>query len=61
MISYIVKDENGNDVDFEVAVNLMDDDLRESLHSEGIETEQEFFDEYCKRHEEKYGEKFVVG
>lgn len=52
---------NNTQVDFEAAVNLMDDEIRESLHAELAPcTEQEFFDAYCKAHEEKYGEKFAV-
>lgn len=52
---------NNTQVDFEAAVNLMDDEIREALHAELAPcTEQEFFDAYCKAHEEKYGEKFAV-
>lgn len=52
---------NNTQVDFEVAVNLMDDEIREALHAELAPcTEQEFFDAYCKAHDEKYGEKFAV-
>lgn len=42
------------------AVNLMDDDIREEIHAEGIEDEQEFLDAYCDRHLEKYGEEFQI-
>jgi hypothetical protein len=46
---------------FEAAVNLMDDDLREEIHRELAPcTEQEFLDEYVKRHKEKFGEEFKV-
>lgn len=52
---------NNTQVDFEGAVNLMDDEICEALHAELAPcTEQEFFDAYCKVHEEKYGEKFAV-
>lgn len=52
---------NNTQVDFEGAVNLMDDEIREALHAELAPcTEQEFFDAYCKAHDEKYGEKFAV-
>ena len=52
---------NNAQVDFEAAVNLMDDDIRESLHAELSPcTEQEFFDAYCKAHEEKFGEEFTI-
>lgn len=52
---------NNDQVDFEAAVNLMDDEIREAIHAELAPcTEQEFFDAYCKAHEEKYGEEFAV-
>lgn len=56
----------GTDVDFEIAVNMMDDEIREQLHEELVMqsdedcTEQKFFDEYCKAHEEKYGEEWEL-
>lgn len=49
----------GTEIDFDAAVSLMDDEIREELHNELAPcTEQEFFDAYCKAHEEKYGEEF---
>lgn len=52
---------NNTQVDFEAAVNLMDDEIREALHAELAPcTEQEFFDAYCKAHAEKYSEEFAV-
>ena len=52
---------NGTKVEFEQCVNLMDDDLREEIHAEMAPCkEQEFLDEYTKRHEEKYGQQFKV-
>lgn len=52
---------NNTQIDFEAAVNLMDDEIREALHMELAPcTEQEFFDAYCKAHEEKYGEEFSI-
>lgn len=56
----------GTDVDFEIAVNMMDDEIREQLHEELVMqsdeecTEQKFFDEYCKAHEDKYGEEWEL-
>lgn len=48
-------------VDYDAAVILMDDDLREQLHAELAPcTEQEFFDEYVELHFERYGEEFTV-
>lgn len=51
----------GYSVDFNVCVQLMDDEIREKLHREiGGCTEQEFLDAYCEEHAEKYGEEFEV-
>ena len=45
------------EIDYDVAVNLMDDDLREEIHADLAPcTGQEFFDEYTKRHEIKFDE-----
>ena len=47
----------GEIVPVNVAIQLMDDDLREKLHCELAPcSEQDFFDAYCKAHEEKFGE-----
>lgn len=44
-------------VDYDMAVLLMDDDLREDIHRDISPcTDQEFFDEYAKRHIQKFGE-----
>lgn len=44
-------------IHYDVAVNMMDDDLREELHFELAPcTEQEFFEAYAKAHQEKFGE-----
>lgn len=54
-----VKNESGKEVDYEEAVNLMDDDIREELHMELAPcSNQEFFDAYCARHLETFGESF---
>ncbi|MDL2216050.1 hypothetical protein LJB77_03235 [Ruminococcaceae bacterium OttesenSCG-928-N02] len=54
-----VKNEHGQELQFEAAVNIMDDDIREALHMELAPCEeQEFFDAYCAKHIEKYGEDF---
>ncbi len=59
-MKYVI-DQNGNNIDYEAAVNLMDNEIREELHREMAPcTEQEFYDAYCKRHEETYHEEFVV-
>ena len=45
---------------FDYAVALMDDEIREAIHAEGIcDTEEAFLDEYRRRHLEKYGEEFT--
>ena len=52
---------NGNEVSMDAAVMLMDDEIREAVNFDIAPcTEQEFVDEYCKRHFEKYGEDFIV-
>lgn len=54
-----VMNEWGTVVDFEAAVSMMDDDLREHIASETeVCNDQEFFDAYCKAHEERFGEEF---
>ena len=62
----IVTNDYGVDIDYDIAVNMMDDEIREQLHEELVMqsdedcTEQKFFDEYCKAHEEKYGEEWEL-
>ena len=57
-----VEDEDGHLVNYEVAVAMMDDDLREQLHREMAPcTNQEFYAAYVKAHAAKYnGEKFQI-
>ena len=51
----------GLEIDFNIAVSLMDDEIREQIHSDLAPcTEQEFFEAYCLAHEKKYGEKFEL-
>ena len=50
-----VINQSGKEIDFTAALALMDDDIRESLHAEGYETEQDFFTAYETAHAEKYG------
>lgn len=46
---------------YNAAVNLMDDDLREELHSTMAPcTDEEFLEAYMEAHEAKYGEEFTV-
>ena len=59
--SVTVVNQYGLDVDFDQAVNLMDDELCYRIHNElNIDDAQEFFDTYCKAHLEKYGEEFEL-
>lgn len=53
---------HGIEIDFDVAVNLMNDELREELHRELAPcADQEFFDAYAKAHEIKFGESWECG
>lgn len=46
---------------YEAAVQLMDDELREQVHKDLAPcTDEQFLEEYCKRHLEKYGIEFVI-
>lgn len=55
--SNLVINPYGIEIDFDAAGALMDDDIREEVHAELAPcTPQAFFDRYCKRHEEHYGE-----
>lgn len=51
----------GTEINYEVAVELMDDDIREELTAELAPcTEQEFFTAYAKAHAEKFGEEWEL-
>lgn len=58
---------NGKSVDFDAAVNLMDDEIREHLHStvadynqDDPKSHQNFVDAYCVAHSQRFGEDFQV-
>ena len=52
----VVVNRSGTEVDWEAAINLMDDEIREKLHSEIAPcSEQEFFTAYEIAFEEKNG------
>lgn len=56
-----ITNEFGVEINFDAAVNIMDDDIREMLHEEIAPcTDQEFFDAYCKAHEERFGEEWEL-
>lgn len=52
---------NGNEFDYNMAVILMDDEIREDLNDKLAPcTDQEFIDAYCEEHYNKYGIDFVI-
>ena len=53
---------NGKTIDFDAAVNLMDDEIRENLHNKMAPcTDQEFMDAYVQAHAAKFDdEEFQV-
>lgn len=57
-----VTDTEGNVYDFEYAVSMMDEELREEVHADMAPcTDQEFFEEYVTRHNERFeGAPFFV-
>ena len=47
--------------EFDLAVSLMDDEIREKIHMELAPcTEEEFLEAYKAAHKEKYGEEFQM-
>lgn len=55
----------GNQIDFDIAVEFMDDDLREKIHGRVFArgrdvSDQDFFDIYCYWHRARYGEEFFL-
>lgn len=55
-----IADEWGDEISFAAAVALMDDEIREAIHADGYDNPQAFYDEYCIRHADKYGEAFTI-
>lgn len=56
-----VINDNGAEIDYEAAVQLMDDEICERLNEEFAPcTEQEFFTAYEAAHAEKYGEEWEL-
>ena len=56
-----VINKNGTQINYDAAVQLMDDDLREELHAKIAPcTEQEFFTAYEVSREEKFGEEWEI-
>ena len=50
---------NGTEINYEASVELMDDEIRESICGT-VDSEQEFFTAYEKAHDEKYGEEWEL-
>lgn len=56
-----VINKNGKQINYDAAVQLMDDEIREELHAELSPcTEQEFFSAYEAAHAEKFGEEWEL-
>ena len=56
-----ITNEFGVEINFDAAVNFMDDEIREMLHEEIAPcTDQEFFDAYCEAHEDKFDEEWEL-
>ncbi len=49
-----------NEIDFDAAVELMDDDIREELYDRRFDDAQEFLNAYVTAHAKKFGETFTV-
>ncbi len=51
----------GKKFDVKLVIPLMDDEIRESLHSrKDWESEQQFLDQYCIEHQLKFLEEFII-
>lgn len=56
-----VINKNGTPIDYDAAVMLMDDDIREELAADLAPcTDQEFFTAYEAAHEARYGEEWEL-
>jgi hypothetical protein len=56
-----VTNQSGKEIDFDAAIEFMDDDIMETLHDELAPcTEQKFFTAYEKAHEEKHGDEWFL-
>lgn len=52
---------NGTEIDFEQSIELMDDEIREDLHNKLAPcSDQVFFTEYEKAHQERFGEEWEL-
>ena len=56
-----VVNEYGVTIDYEIAENLMDSDLRVKISYDlQLTSDQEFFSIYCKEHEKVFGEEWEL-
>ena len=57
-----VKNAYGEELDFCVAVNIMDDELRTECSNTSYkgESPQQFFERYCELHYKKFGTEFEL-
>ena len=56
-----VKNYWDNQINYDAAVEMMDDEIREELAYEIAPcTDQEFFDAYCELHKKKFREEFCL-
>jgi hypothetical protein len=61
MTSKTVINSSGKAIDFDAAVNIMDDEIRETLHNrQEWDSNQQFFSAYEKAHEKKHGEEWEL-
>ena len=52
-----VKNKYGKEVNFDKALELMDEDLREKVAYElSLSSDQEFFNKYAEAHKKKFGD-----
>ncbi len=57
----IVQNDWCMDIDYDTAVEMMDDELREELHRELAPCDhQTFFDAYAEAHKERFGEEWIM-
>lgn len=57
----LIRNKNGTELEYSTTTYMMDDDIREDLHSKIAPcTEQEFFSQYEIEHELKYNEEWEL-
>lgn len=52
-----IKNQYGEEFDFDACRNIMDDDICEDISSLNLD-EQYFYDLYCVKHRRKFGDEF---